>query len=318
MRQVDGRLERRKREAPPQSIPHGARRAGPPAPDDSQGGQLKKRAAPATAEGLARSWQEASRRGEENHSVARELADSLRGLRGPIPAALVVGILAGWKKRYAPNTIHKRVRVLKRILAAIDAQQGTMLAKLVPRPGSHHARLRILQPGELERLLQHAKLHMRLLVLFGVLMGLRFAECLDASPSGYDAEKQTLTVRTKGGKNKTFPVPQPIAQILAVAPRFDGVGFIEALRGKKCSSITIRTDWEKLTKAAAITPPLIPHDLRRTAAVNKYRETKDIFAAKALLGHEALGTTAHYLKAHEAELEPTYSAIWTPKGATVQ
>ncbi len=318
MRQVDGRLERRPGQAPQKSIPHRPRRGDLPAPDDPQGVQLKKRAAPDTAEGLARSWQEASRRGEETHSVARELADNLRGLHGPIPAAVVVGMIAGWRKRYAPNTINKRVRVLKKILRSIDAQQGTSLAALVPRPGPIRARLRMLQPGELERLLQHAKLHMRLLVLFGVLMGLRFAECLDASPSGYDPEKNTLTVRTKGGKDKTFPVPPPIAAILAVAPRFDGLGFIESLRGKKCSSITIRADWEKLIKAAAITPPLIPHDLRRTAAVNKYRETKDIFAAKALLGHEALGTTAHYLKAHEATLEPTYAAIWTPKGERVQ
>lgn len=53
--------------------------------------------------------------------------------------------------------------------------------------------------------------------------------------------------------------------------------------------------WRSLCKRVGITRHIVPHDLRRTAAVAIYHHTGDIRDAQALLGHKALASTLWYL-----------------------
>ncbi|HTR48245.1 MAG TPA: tyrosine-type recombinase/integrase [Verrucomicrobiae bacterium] len=307
------RLARRQRSPASKGLRLEKRGPQIPAQEAHRNARSKKRTTPSTAEGLARGWQAASPPDREAHRVARELADNLHNHRGPISASLIAGILARWRATYAYNTIRSRTQKLKRMLREIDRKMDTNLAELLPRTGKQRARLRILQPGELDRLYQHATPHMRLFLILGLQAGLRFAEILRVGPAGHDAAKQTVTIRVKGGAVRTIALPFQATQLIALAPQIEGASYIECLRGRKCTPQRIREDWNRLTKKAAC-PDLNPHDLRRTAAVHIYRETNDVFAAKALLGHADLATTAHYLKAHEATLAPIAEATWTPKG----
>jgi integrase len=160
---------------------------------------------------------------------------------------------------------------------------------------------------------------MRLFILMGMQMGLRLSEILITGPEHYNVEAHLITIPTKGHQTTTFRVPSEVAELFAIAPEATG-GFVQRLRGRHAAhQFTIYKDWRKLLVKAGVKNDLTPHDLRRTAAVKIYRKTLDIFAAKALLGHKDITTTAHYLKAHETSLQPLDVNFWTPpKGAPTQ
>jgi integrase len=158
---------------------------------------------------------------------------------------------------------------------------------------------------------------MKLFVLLMSTMALRFAEAAAAAPEHYDAQAHTLTIRTKGGRVRTFPVPPSVDALFSLAPTNGHGTYVERLLGKTIRNLeTLRIHWYALTKAAGIRKEIRPHDLRRTAAVHLYTQTLDVLAAKEMLGHDSLNATMHYLKPYDqAAMRQIQQHMWRPKGA---
>lgn len=234
---------------------------------------------------------------------------------------MIIELVQRLRRNYEPWSVFNYLTAMRKILRHMDRQLDTQLEELVPRIPKPAPRQTIIEPDELARLLAPATPHMRLFVLLVSGMGLRFSEALRTAPEHYDAQTQTITIPTKGGKRRTFPVPDEIAAILALVPDTEGT-FLERLRGApRLSHENLRRQWNQLKRKAGIRPEITPHDLRRTAAVRIYRQTHDVYAAKALLGHDALASTAHYLSAHEPQAMQILQdqlRRWSSKGERVQ
>jgi len=314
------RLARRQRKAPPESIPLERPRRDLPAQTESEADNPKPSN---TASAIAAALSAAAPPPSHMRQVGRELATELAGVRGRIPAAAITGIVARWKKDYAPRTIHNHCICLKQLLRAIDAQLGTGLAQFVPKTRRPDSRRTTIEPDELQRMIDLAPPALRLFVLLMSVMGLRFAEAQSASPADFNREKQTLTLTTKGGHRREFPVPDQIAELFSVAPDApDDWTYIERLRGARIHKHHLRRLWNRLKKKAGVRDEVHPHDLRRTAALRVYTLTKDVLAAKELLGHDNLNSTAYYLQPYDVNaMKAIRHAItgWTPrKGEPVQ
>jgi len=205
---------------------------------------------------------------------------------------------ARWKKRLAPTTCFNNAYALRKILRSIDEQLRTQLARAVEIPHHFQPRQRTATPDELRRLFAAASPAMRMFLALTSILALRFTEAESLGWSNYDEEHQRVRVKTKGGKIREFPVPDEVAALIHVCPRGEGT-FIQLLHGRKIREKHLRELWSRLRKKAGVPNDLHPHDLRRTAAVRVFEITKDVFAAKALLGHDALASTAWYLSPHE-------------------
>ena len=83
----------------------------------------------------------------------------------------------------------------------------------------------------------------------------------------------------------------------------DTRSFVEILHGSPIAKPSMRQAWERCRKKSGIDITLHPHDLRRTAAVELYERTHDIFAVQRMLGHTSIATTAWYLRAYEPQKE---------------
>jgi integrase len=226
---------------------------------------------------------------------------ALAGVRGRIPGAVLIQLVEGWKKRHSPWTTYNKVHGLRKICRAIDGQLRTHLAEEVPKFKEPPARKTIITDEELARLLAVSPPAIRLFVALMSHMALRFAEAKRAAPENYNAETRTLTIETKGGRIKRLPVPDEIAALFAMVPTGGEGGFVERLHGRKLGNNWLRKLWIRAKKKAGVRDEVNPHDLRRTACVRIYSRTKDLYAAKELLAHDSLSSTAHYLQAYEPE-----------------
>jgi site-specific recombinase XerD len=310
------RLARRKRlrrQAPPKIFPHQAGRRQLRGPHEKARGEVS--ASPYTsAQQIARAWADSTPAKSSRHEVALELARELQDIRGRIPAAIIEAMQARWKKNFAPITAFNHAYSLRKILRHIDRALGTNLAESAVIPRHPPPRQRIASDDETARLYAAAGPAMRMFLTLTSVMGFRFAEAERIGWQNYSEEKASINVLTKGGKYREFPVPDEVAALIHVTPKGEG-SFIHLLHGKKISHKYLRDLWAKLRKKAGVPADLHPHDLRRTAAVRVYTLTKDVFAAKQLLGHDALASTAWYLTPHEPRaMRDAAHALkaWTP------
>jgi integrase len=165
---------------------------------------------------------------------------------------------------------------------------------------------------EIDALIRHADVGMRLFVRLAWQCGLRWAEILRVCAWDYDSEHKNISVTGKGGKRFQIPAPHEVAVLiesaLPVPPGEAHTGIVHLLRGKKyngrpvASSDTIRQAWLRLKIAAAVREEIHPHDLRRTGATQIHRASGgDVLAAQQFLHHDDLATTSHYLKPHDRE-----------------
>jgi len=217
----------------------------------------------------------------------------------PLEAKAIDKLVESWQT-YASHTRWNRMRATRRLLREVDAAFGTQLAEHVPRMGQPPAKRTTATEAEFLRLYDHADQTMRLLLMLCGGLALRWREALRAAPEHWNQDTHTITLETKGRRFKQFPVPEGLEQTFRYLQRSGSGTFLQRAAGRKINGGALRHRWKKLTKAAGC-EHLNPHDLRRTAAVSLYRETKDIIAVKAMLGHSNLNTTAYYLQPHEAK-----------------
>lgn len=273
-----------------------------------------------SAQAIARAYADAAPKGSSQAYAGKDLAEALEGVHGRIPAPLIANIVAEWKKKYRDWNLHNLTLSLRKILREIDHALHTRLLEAIPRPRKPQPRNVTITADDLDKLLQLATPPMRLFITLMVSIGLRFSEAARLGPQHVNFEAQTIRVETKGGKPRTFPISDELAEALAGFEDIKG-SFIETLNGRPLSIVALRTRWNALKKKAGINQEVTPHDLRRTAAVRVYTLTKDVLAVKAFLGHDDLKSTAHYLTPYEPEAMKNLRSqlrSWTPKGEPVQ
>lgn len=301
-RQVVRRLVRRKltqRPSPPKDvlIEESSRRL----PKANAEGTREETPPQTTAHAIAQAWADASPRWGSGRVTAQDLAKALTRCNPAAPETAIAQIEADWKTRkYAFNTIQHRRFHLRKLCRAIDAKLGTTLTAATQKPRKPQPRRVTITAEQLAAMLNKATPHLRMFIALMIFAALRFSEAHEIGWQNYDEENQTLTLAGKGGKTKTIPAPPEIVALLHLTPRGPG-SFISLLRGRATTEQWTRKQWNRLKRKAGVPENVTPHDLRRTAAVGTYRRTLDLYAAKELLRHENLSSTAHYLTPYDAE-----------------
>jgi integrase len=145
---------------------------------------------------------------------------------------------------------------------------------------------------------------LRLWLLFCSDLALRSGTANKLNGSNYDPERGELRFMTKGGACQMLPITTEIATLIASLDHHSPIPYVwqlrkkEQLRGHPSLIYRVRilrAELKALRLSLGITKRIIPHDLRRTAAVAMLNETHDIRTVKVLLGHSDLKTTLGYL-----------------------
>lgn len=210
---------------------------------------------------------------------------------------LVGALIAHWKAKLSPVTLYNRVAVLRRLFRILETYGAAPHALLLPRVKRAQHRTKTATHEQLRAMMLKALPHARLFILLAWQMALRFSECFAVTPASHNREKQTITIRTKGGKVRTLPTTPEIEALLAAAGDVAGsedLPYIAILKGGSCHPRAFRHTWKKMLRQAGI-EDLHPHDLRRTTLNNLYGVCKDLRAVQQFAGHESLSSTTHYL-----------------------
>jgi integrase len=160
---------------------------------------------------------------------------------------------------------------------------------------------------QIDALLDAAPSHLRLWLLLCSDLAIRSTTAANLASRHYDSELGELRFSTKGGARLTLPVTEEIRQLLLTCRLDSPIPFVRQLWAKNPAhgghrpsmtskdACTLRAQFRALCKQLEIPQRLIPHDLRRTAAVAIYTATGDLRDAQALLGHSSLRSTIWYL-----------------------
>jgi integrase/recombinase XerC len=119
-----------------------------------------------------------------------------------------------------------------------------------------------------------------------------------------------IVQRGKGGKRRRVPMTRPTGEALRawlqVRQAVDGevALFVNAmegrtrqdLAGRRMSSGSIRTAFQRLRKAAGLPDGLSPHSLRHTAGTRLYKASRDLYVVSQALGHSDVNTSSIYAK----------------------
>lgn len=166
---------------------------------------------------------------------------------------------------------------------------------------------------EVERLLAVCDLDRdRLIVLLMISMGLRRGEVAAVRVEDYDARRRTLVVRGKAANERSLPVPDDVADLIAIVAGHDVAGpLILTASGRwggmvrvrmriGAAPMDVRTIGARVTvlmeRAGIKRPGHSGHALRRTCATEILDECGDLRVAQALLGHQSVATTDAYLR----------------------
>lgn len=241
--------------------------------------------------------------------MARQLARAVEGQKPhQVTELAVTGLVAQWKKDYAPGHVYGRAIALRQVLRHFRSLTGRDLLSAVPRIPKPSPREVTATPDERTRLLAAAPPWMKCMLLLCSDLALRFAEARDACPAGWNREQHTITVRAKGAVLRTLPLTPELEELFALAPDDDPLcGFVWLLKGESraghytCADHRLYAEWAKLKKKVGANPQLHFHDLRRTTATLLYNLTHDVRGVQQFLGHKSLHATAYYLAPHSPE-----------------
>jgi len=313
---VDGRLARRARSPPPQGV-RLKKGSSPRTVTTTKKGPGKKSPGLGSVADLCAAWAEAKKGTGRHTAPARDLT-AIAGHLDPrqLTPLHFESIVARWKTKYRPATVHSNaagLRQLARFIEATTAIHGP--ATWIPKTRDPGPRTTIATPEELRRLEAAAPAWFRCLLVLARSLALRLSECLRASQANLNREKQSLTILVKGGKLHTLPVTPQVLELFDLAPPGDAnTPLVERYKGRPATIHAAHHAWRSLKKKTGVRPELIIHDLRRTTAVALYELTHDLRAVEHLLGHSNLATTGRYLEHHDpATLRAVLAEMWTPK-----
>lgn len=137
-----------------------------------------------------------------------------------------------------------------------------------------------------------------LALLYGT--GIRASECASLHERQVDLRALTVTVRGKGGHERTVPFNEEVAARLREYVQVRGAAlpsapFFRSRFGKPISRGTVYERVRTLGRRARLTKPLCPHRLRHTFASHLVREGVGLVTIRDLLGHRLITSTQIYL-----------------------
>ena len=172
----------------------------------------------------------------------------------------------------------------------------------------------ILSPGDVETLLDAAPdMKHKALTMAGYGCGLRLSEALALRPEHIDAERMVVHVEQgKGRKDRYVMLPERLLETLRQHWRIfrPKVWLFEGqLKGKRLSSSTVQTVFQKTRKRAGITKRVSFRSLRHAFATHLLEEGTNIRTIQVLLGHRSLNTTQIYTQLARTYLNDTTSPL---------
>jgi integrase len=216
----------------------------------------------------------------------------------------------------AVDTVHKIRTCFIGFYTTMDVGLGLPNpARLIPRRQTSDPEVRGIAMAQALQILDHVgrsgqpnRTAARLTLM--CVLGLRPVEIMRIRPAtDWHRATNQLTVRTaKGGKARTLPLGERAAAALELLDRLKGWGtFTSAPAARMFHDAVVAA---KLTALE----PLRPYDLRHTFGTELYRQTKDIKATGAAMGHKNLAQTERYV---EASVSETVASAFTALEASM-
>ncbi len=130
--------------------------------------------------------------------------------------------------------------------------------------------------------------------------GIRASECATLREGNVDLKGLTVTVKGKGGHQRTVPLNEQVAQRLREYIQVRGAAlpaapFFRSRSGKALSRCSIFERVRRMGIRARIAKPLSPHKLRHTCASHLARQGVNLPTIRDLLGHRLITSTQIYL-----------------------
>lgn len=246
-------------------------------------------------------------------SVCAHLVRGVGGVRcSDLASSDLIGIVARHTRGKAATTVYGLLSRYRRVLRSLQlfGAKSDLWAcvPFTPKPAPRSATVRA---DELEALLAHASPAMRLLLLLCSDCALRSGTARRIAPCDIlvdEAGRWSIAIRSKRASMAQVPVTERIRALMQLAPCGDpAVSYVGALRptqggGRGWSPGTVAHNFMRLKRASGVRLDLRLHDLRRTAALKIYDDTKDLRVTQALLTHTRLESTLHYLTQHKSHL----------------
>jgi len=202
----------------------------------------------------------------------------------------------------APATIARALNAVSSLFAYLT-RLGLVEnnpVKGVVKPKARPVHRPVLSAEEGRRLLAAARTpRERAMLILLLTAGLRRAELLGLQASDLAADYSHLSVRGKGGRTRSIPLPQQAQVVLREYLRTGpgGHGFLfPSATGKRLGNTSFCWWFQRLLRSAGLAGRgLSPHSLRHTYATFLLHSGVDIKTVQELLGHADLSTTARYL-----------------------
>lgn len=130
--------------------------------------------------------------------------------------------------------------------------------------------------------------------------GIRASELATLRCGQVDLPRLTIAVRGKGGHERTLPLNEQVAAVLADyvqarGPALPGAPFFRSRRGRALSRGTVYERVRTWGLRARVGKPLSPHRLRHTFATHLVRAGVGLVTIRDLLGHRLITSTQIYL-----------------------
>lgn len=228
----------------------------------------------------------------------RELQQLLEALRQPSP-------LENLKKKlghYSTATYRRKLQIWKQFLRTAPSPWENYLDSL-EAPKLRQKQPHFLTDGEAFRLEQACyrsknSLRNRLLVKFGLELGLRLQEMLDLRFQNIQGEWLQLT--RKGSKEQYLPLTPSLQTLISNWKKerkasLDDFIFPGRSPYRPMTARTAQLIIQKLGNEIQLRHSLHPHALRHSFATRMASQGASLLSLKAFLGHERITTTERYL-----------------------
>lgn len=130
--------------------------------------------------------------------------------------------------------------------------------------------------------------------------GIRVSECAGLCEGRVDLRALTVTVRGKGGDERTVPFNEQVAArlreyIQVRGAQLSAAPFFRSRSGKAMARGTLYERVRTTGRRARLSKPLSPHRLRHTFASHLVKEGVGLVTIRDLLGHRQITSTQIYL-----------------------
>jgi len=256
----------------------------------------------------------------DNHSVHLSSHDSTKHLLKKLKQSLgsmmvcdlsnqrISDFVIGLRKNVAPATVNRHIQFLRAVLRRAQNAWGVTVPEI--DWGSHTlkeppARDRWLTDQEIERLLEQSADHLKPLIVFTLLTGVRKNNCLDLDWESVDLENNVISLVVKGGKKQLITISEKLRELLlSLKPQNKGAVFLRD--GKPVRSV--RTAFQSACRRAGIND-FVWHDLRHHFATTMRRSGADLTLIKEALGHQNIETTLRYAHHSRDELAQAVNRV---------